>query len=101
MTDWTWFVYIVECLDGTYYTGMIWNIQQRFEQHQSGKGSVYTAKHGVKRLAYVEQHSDLEQARLRERQIKDWNQEKKQKLIDGTWKKDWSSYSSSVVEKRN
>ena len=85
MTDWTWYVYITECLDGSYYTGMTWNIQHRFEQHKSGLGSAYTTKHGVKQLAYVEQHTDLEQARMRERQIKDWSQAKKRKLITGEW----------------
>ena len=89
MAEWTWFVYIIECLDRTYYTGMTWNIQKRFEQHISGMGGVYTKEHGVKKLAYVERHTDLEQARQRERQIKDWNQTKKQKLIDGSWNKDW------------
>ncbi len=87
---WTWYVYIIECNDVTYYTGMTWNIQQRYSQHQSGKGGVYTSKHGVKRLAYVEQHDNLDQAREREQQIKNWSQVKKRKLIDGDWKKEWS-----------
>ena len=82
---WKWYVYIVECKDGTYYTGLTWNIGQRWEQHLSGKGSRYTAEHGAKKLAYTEEHEDFEAARRREVQIKDWSQEKKRKLISGEW----------------
>jgi len=89
MGQWRWFVYIIECLDGTYYTGCTWNVTDRLEQHLSRLGSKSTAKHGVKRLAYYEEYDDLEIARIRERQIKDWSQEKKRKLIAGTWGKEW------------
>jgi putative endonuclease len=61
----------------------------RLEQHLSGLGSKYTGKHGVKKLVYYEEHDDLEVARMREKQIKDWSQEKKRKLILGEWKKEW------------
>ncbi|MBI2196166.1 GIY-YIG nuclease family protein [Candidatus Daviesbacteria bacterium] len=87
--QWKWYVYIVECLDGTYYTGCTWNILNRMEQHISRLGSKYTQKHGFKQLVYFEEHNNLENARLREKQVKNWNQEKKRKLIDGEWKKDW------------
>lgn len=89
MTDWHWFVYIIECLDNTYYTGMTWNIIQRIEQHSSGLGSKYTEKHGFKRLVYYEEFNNIENARTREKQIKNWSQDKKKKLISGEWKKDW------------
>lgn len=88
-SKWHWYVYIIECKDATYYTGMTWNIASRIEQHVSGLGSAYTAKHGVKRLAYYEEFDDLEVARKREIQIKDWSQEKKEKLINGEWEKQW------------
>ncbi len=78
---WKWFVYIIECLDGTYYTGMTWNPVVRIEQHISGLGGKYTAKHGFKKLAYYEEHDDLTSARTRERQIKDWNQKKKYQIL--------------------
>ena len=87
--QWHWYVYIIECLDSTYYTGMTWNIANRLEQHISRLGSRYTSKHGAKKLVYCEEFNDLEMARKRERQIKDWNQEKKRKLISGEWSKDW------------
>lgn len=83
--NWKWYVYILECKDGTYYTGLTWKPELRYDQHISGLGGRYTAEHGVKRLVYVEEHEDLEVARRRERQIKDWSQKKKRKLIDGIW----------------
>ena len=89
MKQWKWYVYIIECLDGTYYTGLTWKAEIRYEQHMSGFGSKYTGKHGVKKLVYLEEHEELEIARKRERQIKDWNREKKEMLINGKWKKEW------------
>lgn len=87
--QWKWFVYIIECLDDTFYTGLTWNVPTRMEQHVSRLGSKYTAIHGFKKLVYCEEHDNLEVARKRERQIKDWSQEKKRKLIFGEWRKDW------------
>jgi len=66
---------------------MTWQPDTRWIQHVSGLGSKYTGKHGVKKLVYLEEYEDLEQARRREKQIKDWSQEKKQKLINGEWGK--------------
>lgn len=87
MSNWKWYVYIVECLDGTYYTGMTWNPSIRRDQHASGKGARYTAEHGFKEMVYVEEFENFEEARFREKQIKDWNQTKKRKLISGEWGK--------------
>ncbi len=89
MGQWKWYVYIIECLDGTYYTGCTWSIPQRMEQHSSRLGSKYTMKHGFKKLVYHEVHDDLMIARQRERQIKDWSKKKKKMLIDGKWSKEW------------
>jgi putative endonuclease len=89
MEQWKWYVYIIECKDGTYYTGMTWKPELRYDQHLSGLGGKYTARHGVKRIAYIEEHTELDTARVREKQIKDWSQEKKRKLISGQWGKEW------------
>jgi putative endonuclease len=37
-----WFVYILRCGDGTYYTGITNNVEKRLEAHRSGKGAKYT-----------------------------------------------------------
>ena len=86
---WKWFVYIIECKDGTYYTGMTWKSELRFDQHASGLGGKYTRIHGVKRLVYLEEHDDLEVARKREKQIKGWSKSKKMNLIKGEWTNKW------------
>ena len=39
MTKTTWYIYILECLDGSYYTGVTNNLEKRMKTHQSGKGS--------------------------------------------------------------
>ena len=89
MKQWKWFVYIIECSDNSYYTGMTWSPQIRYDQHLSKLGGEYTKLHGVKRLAYLEEHEHLEVARTREKQIKDWSRRKKEKLINGDWRKEW------------
>ncbi|OIN90299.1 hypothetical protein CO019_00320 [Candidatus Berkelbacteria bacterium CG_4_9_14_0_2_um_filter_42_30] len=83
MNKWHWFVYVLECQDGFYYTGVTYNLEKRLEQHVSGKGSKFTSKHGFKCLKYFEEYEDLIQARAREHQIKDFNRKKKEAL----WKK--------------
>ncbi|MBI4991055.1 GIY-YIG nuclease family protein [Candidatus Gottesmanbacteria bacterium] len=82
MNTWKWYVYIIECSDGLYYTGLTWNFEKRMQQHASGKGSRFTAKHGFKKLCYVEQFSDLTQARIREKQLKDFSRKKKELLFE-------------------
>lgn len=85
--QWKWFVYILECVDRSYYTGMTWQADTRWTQHLSGLGSKYTEKHKPKRVAYLEEYDNLEEARLREKQIKGWTRQKKEKLINGEWSK--------------
>lgn len=85
--QWKWYVYIIECLDSSYYTGMTWAVDIRDEQHRSGLGSQYTQKHGYKDLVYYEEYEDFEEARVREKQIKGWTRAKKEKLIKGEWSK--------------
>ncbi len=61
---------------------MTWNPSARFDQHLSGLGSKFTSKYGVRALVYLEEHDDLELARQREVQIKDFSRKKKKLLID-------------------
>jgi putative endonuclease len=84
--SWKWYVYIIECKDGTYYTGRTWDVNLRYEQHLSGLGGVYTAEHGVKALVYYEEHSDYQEACKREIQIKNWSQDKKRKILIDNFK---------------
>lgn len=80
MKSWKWFVYIIECLDGFYYTGMTYDLGKRMEQHKIGMGSKFTAKHGFKTLKYSEEFTDIVSAREREHQLKDFSRKKKEAL---------------------
>lgn len=87
MSEWKWFVYIIECMDGSYYIGMTWDIDNRWEGHLDQLGSAFTKRHVPKRLVYVEEHEDLDTARQREIQVKKWSRSKKEKLISGEWER--------------
>jgi predicted GIY-YIG superfamily endonuclease len=80
MNSWRWYVYIIECQDGLYYTGMTYDIDKRMQQHFSGRGSAFTGKHGFKELKYYEEFDDISQAREREHQLKDYRRKKKEAL---------------------
>lgn len=54
-------VYIIECNDGTLYTGITTDVARRLAMHTKGTGARYTRAHGVKRLLHTEgpySHSD-------------------------------------------
>jgi putative endonuclease len=85
-TDGVWNVYIIECQDGSYYTGMTSKLSDRFEQHLSHLGSKYTGQHGVRKLVHLETYETMDEARTREIQIKSWSRWKKEKLISGEWR---------------
>ena len=80
MKQWHWYVYIVECRDGLYYTGVTYNLDKRMEQHYSGKGSRFTARHGFRALRYYEEFDNINDARQREAQLKDFSRKKKEAL---------------------
>ncbi len=59
--DKKWKLYILQCKDGSLYTGITDNLQRRIQAHQSGKGAKYTRGRGPLTLCYVEEcesHSD-------------------------------------------
>ncbi|MDD5178510.1 MAG: GIY-YIG nuclease family protein [Candidatus Nanoarchaeia archaeon] len=64
-------VYIVECQDGSYYTGFTEDLIKRITEHKMGNGAKYTQRNGFKRLVYFESHSEKEQALKREKEIKE------------------------------
>lgn len=76
-----YFCYIVECADGTYYTGWTTNPERRTRQHNRGRGAKYTRQHGPVRLVYVESLPDRSQAMRREHEIKALKRTQKQRLI--------------------
>jgi len=76
-----YYCYIVECSDGTYYTGWSTDPQRRLRQHNNGRGARYTRSHRPVRLVYVEECTDRSTAMKRERAIKTLKRRGKKKLI--------------------
>lgn len=74
-------VYILECRDGTLYTGYTVNIKERLKRHAEGKGAKYTRGRGPFTLRYQENFPTKSSALKREYEIKSWNRKKKWSLI--------------------
>ena len=66
----TWFVYIIECLDGSLYTGITVDLAARFEAHRSGRGARYLRSHPPRRLLAAEACADRSAAARAEYRIK-------------------------------
>lgn len=75
------YCYIVECADGTYYTGWAIDPEKRVAQHNKGRGAKYTKMRLPVKLVYVEEQPDRVTAMKRERVIKRMTREKKQRLF--------------------
>lgn len=76
-----WVVYILECRDGTYYTGITDDLQRRIHAHNTGKGAKYTRGRGPVILCYREECADHGAALRREAAIKRLTRQQKQTLI--------------------
>ncbi len=76
-------VYIVRCADGTLYTGVARNLEERLAVHNAGKGAKYTASRRPVALAYQEPCASLSAALKRECEIKTWSRARKEALIAG------------------
>jgi putative endonuclease len=77
------YIYILECADGSYYTGSTWDLQRRLWEHQNSLGAKHTAKHLPVSLVYCEECERIEDAYAREKQIQGWSRKKKLALIAG------------------
>lgn len=77
------YMYILECADGSYYTGSTRNLERRLWEHQNGLGANHTAKRLPVRLVYCEECDRIDDAFYREKQIQGWSRKKKQALIAG------------------
>lgn len=75
-----WYVYILECKDGSYYTGITTDVDKRFNAHSNGKGAKYTRGRGPLSLKYVEEHDSKSSALKREYSIKKLSKIKKKEL---------------------
>ena len=76
-----WSLYILECRDGSFYTGVTVAIKKRLEKHSTGRGAKYTRGRRPVKLVYLERGLSEKAARRREREIKSWRRNKKAALI--------------------
>lgn len=79
-------LYILECSDGSYYTGSTIDLEKRIFEHGVGKGANHTKKRLPVKLVYVEEYLRIDTAFKREKQIQGWSSAKKEALINGELK---------------
>jgi putative endonuclease len=76
------YCYMVECEDGSFYTGWTLDPPRREKQHNSGRGAKYTRLHRPVHLVYIEEVPDHSSALKRERAIKKLNHDQKRKMVE-------------------
>lgn len=77
----SWIVYILQCADGTLYTGITNDVERRMSEHEAGQGAKYTKGRGPFQLVYNEICKDRGFASKREIEIKSLNKDQKLRLI--------------------
>ena len=77
------FMYILECSDRSLYVGSTWDLGRRLSQHSEGEGAEYTRNRLPVRLLYSEHYSRIENAFLREKQVRGWGRAKRLALVKG------------------
>ncbi|HEX9684238.1 MAG TPA: GIY-YIG nuclease family protein [Burkholderiales bacterium] len=81
----SFWVYILQCADDSYYIGHTDNLETRLAQHNSGQVRGYTLSRLPVRLVFSQAHATRDEALTAERQIKGWSRRKKQAMIRGDW----------------
>ena len=76
------YVYILLCSDGSFYTGYTKNVDERMRLHACGKGARYTKMHKPKKIAYVEALGSRAEAMRREKAIKRLSHKQKLELVN-------------------
>jgi putative endonuclease len=77
-------VYLLQCEDGSIYTGITNDLKRRLEQHKKGKGGAYTASHKAKEMIHTEIFGTKGEALKREAEIKRWPRKEKIALAERT-----------------
>jgi len=76
-------MYILECCDGSYYTGSTNDLEIRLQQHNNGEGANHTRKRLPVELVYYEVFDRIDSAFYGEKQVQGWSRKKKDALIRG------------------
>jgi putative endonuclease len=74
-------VYILECADGSFYTGWTTDLERRVAAHNAGRGGGYTRSRRPVKLVYWEEHPDRHSAQRREMALKQLSRTRKAALI--------------------
>jgi putative endonuclease len=77
----SYYVYIVRCVDGSFYTGYSRNLGKRVRQHLRGKGARYLRIHRPEELVHVEEFRTRAEAMKRERRVKSLSHDQKLRLV--------------------
>ncbi len=77
-------MYILQCSDGSLYTGWTNHLQERLKAHNTGRGAKYTKGRSPVRCVHVETFATKEEAMSREFAVKHLARAEKEKLILGT-----------------
>jgi putative endonuclease len=77
-----WVLYILECKDGTLYTGITDDLERRLAVHGTAKGAKYTRGRGPFILRYTESCEDHSHALRRELQVKSLSRQQKLELFN-------------------
>lgn len=77
-----WFLYILECSDGSFYTGITNDLSRRLKMHQDGKASRFTRTRRPVELLYHEPCRNRTEALVRECAVKSLSRRKKEELIE-------------------
>ncbi|MGD0406623.1 MAG: GIY-YIG nuclease family protein [Candidatus Bathyarchaeia archaeon] len=77
----SFYVYMLLCGDGSFYTGYTKDLDARTKLHQNGKGAKYTKAHKPQKLAYIELFNSRSKAMKREREIKKLSHQQKLDLV--------------------
>ena len=84
--DRRYYVYILQCKDASYYTGVTNNIERRLWEHETGYNpKCYTFDKRPVELKYCEETNDIRQAIAWEKQLKGWSRKKKEALFKEDW----------------
>ncbi len=76
-----YYVYVLLCRDGSFYTGYTKNVNSRFRLHMNGNGARYTKIHKPKKLVHTEEFASRAEAMKRERGIKRLSHRQKMQLM--------------------
>jgi putative endonuclease len=82
----SYFVYILKCVDNSYYTGFTNDLERRLAEHESGiNPDCYTFQRRPIELVFYEEFDNPDLAIEYEKKIKGWTRKKKEALINGNW----------------